>query len=152
MLITITRDMIRLGISKGGYNKKQLQALGVPWPPEKGWIDRFHNIQIDETAYKRFLSLKGKSGRKKKPSKNRVAKDDFLESYEWRKLRYRALLKEGKRCQCCGRSPKDGIILHVDHIKPRKKYPQLALSIENLQILCHECNHGKGNWDETDHR
>ena len=27
-----------------------------------------------------------------------------------------------------------------------------ALEITNLQILCHECNHGKGNWDQTDWR
>ena len=56
------------------------------------------------------------------------------------------------RCQCCGNSPKTGAVLNVDHIKPRKKYPELALDINNLQILCEECNHGKGNWDETDWR
>ena len=33
-----------------------------------------------------------------------------------------------------------------------KLFPQLALDVDNLQILCHECNHGKGNWDMTDWR
>ncbi len=42
--------------------------------------------------------------------------------------------------------------MHVDHIKPRRKYPELALSRSNLQVLCNLCNHGKGNWDETDWR
>ena len=42
--------------------------------------------------------------------------------------------------------------MNVDHIKPRKKYPELALDKSNLQVLCEECNHGKGNWDETDWR
>ena len=42
--------------------------------------------------------------------------------------------------------------IHVDHIKPRKLFPHLALDVNNLQILCHECNHGKGNWDQTDWR
>ena len=45
-----------------------------------------------------------------------------------------------------------GAVMNVDHIKPRRIYPDLALSLENLQVLCHECNHGKGNWDMTDWR
>lgn len=77
---------------------------------------------------------------------------EFLKSYAWKKLRYQALLKYEKKCMCCGRTPKDGVQIHVDHIKPRKRYPGLALDINNLQILCGDCNHGKGNWDETDHR
>lgn len=42
--------------------------------------------------------------------------------------------------------------MNVDHIKPRKLFPELALDPDNLQVLCHECNHGKGNWDMTDFR
>ena len=84
--------------------------------------------------------------------KVRVDNKDFLSSYAWRKLRMEALKKYGTRCQCCGNSPKNGIVLNVDHIKPRRKYPELALDINNLQILCEECNHGKGNWDQTDWR
>lgn len=76
----------------------------------------------------------------------------FLQTYEWRKLRINALMVNGRKCQCCGNTPKNGAILHVDHIKPRKRYPELALDIDNLQILCSECNHGKGNWCETDFR
>lgn len=76
----------------------------------------------------------------------------FLSTYEWRKVRMMALKKYGARCQCCGASPKDGAVMNVDHIKPRKLFPNLALDLDNLQILCHECNHGKGNWDKTDWR
>jgi 5-methylcytosine-specific restriction endonuclease McrA len=43
-------------------------------------------------------------------------------------------------------------VMHVDHIKPRSKYPHLALRESNLQVLCEACNLGKGNWDETDWR
>lgn len=86
---------------------------------------------------------------KKKPS---VSGDNFLMSYEWRSLRMMAIKKYGNKCMCCGASPSDGIVINVDHIKPRKRFPELSLDINNLQILCNVCNHGKGNWDTTDWR
>ena len=76
----------------------------------------------------------------------------FYESREWRNLRYKVLKKHGAKCQCCGRSAKDGIIIHVDHIKPRSKFPELELNEDNLQILCEDCNLGKSNRDDTDWR
>lgn len=78
--------------------------------------------------------------------------DAFLLSFEWRATRMMALKKHGASCQCCGASAKTGAVIHVDHIKPRQERPDLALDVENLQVLCHECNHGKGNWDQTDWR
>ena len=58
----------------------------------------------------------------------------------------------GMRCQACGASPSDGAVLNVDHIQPRLLFPELALHLENLQVLCGDCNEGKGNWDMTDAR
>ena len=81
-----------------------------------------------------------------------VTTKDFLYTYEWRKVRMEALKKYGPVCQCCGASPETGAVMNVDHIKPRKLFPSLAMDINNLQVLCHECNHGKGNWDQTDWR
>lgn len=78
--------------------------------------------------------------------------DAFLESYEWRRARMAALKRYGSKCQCCGATPQDGARMNVDHIKPRKLFPNLALDLNNLQVLCSECNHGKGNWDMTDWR
>lgn len=78
--------------------------------------------------------------------------DAFLRSFEWRALRMMALKKHGARCQCCGASPATGATMNVDHIKPRNAFPGLALQLDNLQVLCQECNHGKGNWDSTDWR
>lgn len=89
---------------------------------------------------------------KKRKSRIHATSDKFLESYEWRRLRMEVLKKYGASCQCCGANRKTGAVIHVDHIKPRKRFPELALDINNLQVLCHECNHGKGNWDMTDWR
>ena len=77
---------------------------------------------------------------------------EFLSSYEWRTVRMIALKREGAICACCGASPKTGAVMNVDHIKPRRTHPHLALDPENLQVLCDACNHGKGNWDDTDWR
>ena len=53
---------------------------------------------------------------------------------------------------CCGHRGTQDNPLQVDHIKPRSKFPHLALEISNLQVLCRDCNLGKGNRDATDWR
>ena len=70
---------------------------------------------------------------------------DFLMSFEWRKLRLETLRRYGAKCQCCGATPATGAVMNVDHIKSRRRHPELALDPENLQVLCGDCNHGKGN-------
>ena len=77
---------------------------------------------------------------------------DFYQTWAWKSVRYQALKKYGAKCMLCGATPADGAKICVDHIKPRSQYPELALDINNLQILCDECNVGKGAWDKTDWR
>lgn len=101
-------------------------------------------VLVDPKKYE----LEQKVGKKPAYAKS----DAFLKSYEWRKVRMQAIKRYGAKCMCCGATPATGAAMNVDHIKPRKHYPQLALDLENLQILCGPCNHGKGNWDETDWR
>lgn len=99
----------------------------------------------------RFSGAAGVVSRPKTEAIRRA--DPFLESYAWRQLRMKALIQQGRRCLCCGATPGDGkTVLHVDHIKPRRLFPELALELSNLQVLCDVCNHGKGNWDQTDWR
>lgn len=76
----------------------------------------------------------------------------FLQSRDWKSVRLLALQKYGNKCMACGNTPEFGAVLHVDHIKPRKLYPSLALDIKNLQILCQDCNQGKANWSFQDFR
>jgi hypothetical protein len=76
----------------------------------------------------------------------------FYSSSEWKAIRYKALAVAGGRCACCGATSATGAVLHVDHIKPRSKFPELALDIANLQVLCRSCNEGKSNIDQTDWR
>jgi len=77
---------------------------------------------------------------------------DFYWSDAWRRLRYQALRASNGECELCHMLPSRGKPLHVDHIKPRSKYPELELDPKNLQVLCYDCNLGKGNTDEIDWR
>lgn len=69
----------------------------------------------------------------------------FYKSAAWRKLRFSVLKTNGAICVACGASSKTGAVLHVDHIKPRSQYPELALDAANLQVLCEDCNLGKAD-------
>ena len=87
-----------------------------------------------------------------KPARGYTSSEEFFSSREWLELRYDAFQIYGRVCGCCGASPDSGVVLHVDHIYPRYKHPDLALDIRNLQILCERCNQGKGSTDTTDFR
>ncbi|MAF42865.1 MAG: hypothetical protein CMI54_01675 [Parcubacteria group bacterium] len=101
--------------------------------------------------------LKRKKGHneKNKARKSALTKlsKEFYYSDEWRRLRVRVLEKYKCKCMMCGRSPKKhGVVIHVDHIKPRSKNPELSLDFDNLQLLCEDCNLGKSNKYQTDWR
>ena len=70
----------------------------------------------------------------------------------WLRLRYMALESAKSQCACCGLGVKDGIVLHVDHIKPLALCPELAFDPNNLQVLCTDCCLGRSRSDETDFR
>jgi 5-methylcytosine-specific restriction endonuclease McrA len=95
------------------------------------------------------------TGYKQKSKKSEIVNcDNIYDTWTWKDLRYQALSLHGRRCMSCGKSPRkdNSVVLHVDHIKPVIKHPELALDINNLQVLCGDCNQGKGYWDETDFR
>jgi len=81
-----------------------------------------------------------------------VSVPSFYDSREWLSVRYEALRMSEGRCVCCGQRPTADNPLHVDHVKPRSKFPALALTLSNLQVLCKKCNLGKSDKDDTDWR
>lgn len=72
-------------------------------------------------------------------------KSEFYSTNEWRHIRWEVLRASDMACVVCGRGRAHGIVLHVDHIKPRSKFPWLELVKSNLQVLCADCNIGKGS-------
>ena len=76
----------------------------------------------------------------------------LLASPEWKTLRRKVIQKYGAKCEKCSAIPTDPKKVHVDHIKPRKYFPELSMEESNLQVLCARCNKIKGNIDWTDYR
>lgn len=72
-----------------------------------------------------------------------------MKTKAWLELRYQVFKRDGKVCALCGSNKAP---LHVDHIKSRFWYPKLYKDLNNLQVLCHDCNIGKGCGDSTDWR
>jgi len=111
------------------------------------------SINIIDKPKKKFKANKSKRKKKKTRFKQSKKSMEFYRSREWLELRYRVLRIYKAKCMCCGRTPQEhGITVHVDHIKPRSKYPKLELDLENMQVLCAACNFGKSNIDNTDWR
>jgi 5-methylcytosine-specific restriction endonuclease McrA len=141
----------------------EAKAFGIPWPLPSGWIQKYGS---DEISSNQSIALQTALQKSNKPSAAKglqvlqdawlvlqntpeVTSRVFLASKAWKRLRYKALRLHGNKCQCCGASPNTGAVLNVDHILPRRLFPQHALQLENLQVLCADCNEGKGNWDMT---
>jgi 5-methylcytosine-specific restriction endonuclease McrA len=127
------------------------EHLQTPWDGT-----RQHGFELAVALVGEVVPVVRVSRRKRSQAKTVAASfsasDAFLTTYEWRRLRMEVIKERGARCECCGATPVDGVVINVDHIKPRLKHPELALVKANLQVLCNICNHGKGNWDETDWR
>jgi 5-methylcytosine-specific restriction endonuclease McrA len=85
--------------------------------------------------------------KKKKPHKAH-----HLNMRIWKPIRKVIIEKYGTTCMRCKVNPSLARDAHVDHIKPKSKYPDLKYDKSNLQILCKKCNFEKGNVSETDYR
>jgi hypothetical protein len=144
----------------------EAKAFGIQYPPASGWLRLHGDIEIDSGMARRLRAALEKSDKPSAKDGLRVLDiawlelksspdatgDLFLQSKAWKRLRIQALNKYGRKCQCCGASPSTGAVLNVDHVLPRRLFPALALHLDNLQVLCGDCNEGKGNWDMTDSR
>lgn len=135
---------------KPAQEKKSIRDQQREWFIKTGrWIDRAGNVtDIDNDLIKEIKSTQSWAH----PDLGTKKYSDFYKSRQWLELRYLALSSAKGKCACCGATSHEGAQLHVDHIKPRSRFPGLELSLENLQVLCSQCNLGKGSWGEDDWR
>ena len=65
---------------------------------------------------------------------------------KWKRKQY--YLQEGRCITCQKQISLKGS--HIDHIKPLSRYPSLAIALDNLRILCADCNLRKGEKELLD--
>lgn len=130
----------------------------------KAYVYSLENKTVSKVLSEKISLRRAK--RKKMGSRKRKVKeakeveyiqsDKFLNNKEWKTLRLKVRQHYKDICMKClvqgGYANEGGVILHVDHIIPRKIAPKLALDFDNLQILCAECNKAKGNKNQIDYR
>lgn len=122
--------------------------IGVEASPKDVFKLESHYIEMADTEAEcdAFLRLLARATKKEM-----VKKFDY-QSDEFRMLRHKVFLRDGERCAKCGAKHSYNNWLEIDHIKPVSKYPALVMDIDNLQVLCRNCNRLKSNIDETDYR
>lgn len=116
---------------------------------EKQRAENRERQRLAEIEKKRVCASTRASSR---PPNYREERDSFLASQEWRQLRYDTLRRHGAQCQACNAPRSAGRVMHVDHIQPMWTHWHLRADPKNLQVLCEDCNVGKGAWDDTDWR
>ena len=125
---------------------KGFQKGFIPWNKGlKGWtkgtgagFQKGHPTFISKESYKRAGEKKSGSG-----------------SGTWvgGKIKYwinQAKIRDNYTCQVCGL--KDLEIMEVDHIKPKSKFPELTLELNNLLTLCPNCHARKTNREKKQNK
>lgn len=59
-MFTITKHWLSQnssGEGRGGWTKSQLEAIGIGWPPPKGWIDALIGSMIEDNQRAQFERL-----------------------------------------------------------------------------------------------
>lgn len=98
------------------------------------------NVKLDKKDHKSQL-LVNKIKLKYDPRNQFNTWKTSQEGKQWKKQKYQ---QQQNCCSIC----KKKIELkgsHIDHIKPISKYPNLSLTLSNLQIACWQCNTSKSN-------
>jgi 5-methylcytosine-specific restriction endonuclease McrA len=66
---------------------------------------------------------------------------DSIEGKAWKQQQFDSI---AGKCPGCGVTFTIGHFV-IDHIKPLRSHPALAIELGNLQLLCHPCNLSKGS-------
>jgi hypothetical protein len=119
--------------------------------PSSAKVDRAPDI-IDPSRRHEYAGVEGVLSEGEVPYSTTL---EFYNSRGWKRCRY-GFLREWRSlcdpvCMCC-RVSEQTKLLNVDRILPLKNNWFLRYDWNNLQVLCEDCNIGKGSTDTTDFR
>jgi len=109
-----------------------------------GEVFRDPDRQIRQLSQQGYLIKVGKGVYRYEPD---AVKNRELEEFSAAQKK-QILQRDGYRCVICGRGEKDGVELHVDHIKPKELGGKAT--IENGQTLCSPHNFMKKTLKQTE--
>lgn len=118
------------------------------WKPDKQTREALR-LDKPKKRRKRYKPRNRVKGNSRKAKICNLPSSEFYDTKQWKMLRFKVLAMYGRKCMRCDAVD---VEMHVDHIKPRSKYPGLSLAIRNLQVLCKFCNEEKSNLHSTDYR
>lgn len=114
------------------------------WKKRTGKVFRDPDRMIRSLAQRGFLIKVAKGIYRYDPNlKTNRYLEDFTEEQK-----KEILMRDGYKCVICGKGLKDGVELHVDHIKPKDLGGKAT--IENGQTLCAQHNFMKKNFKQTE--
>ena len=105
------------------YYRRRKKKIKLVANPRKVVVEHFSNISLEETK-------------------------KFYNTDEWQSLRKEYMEKNKAKyfkCNYCDENVSLNKTLNIDHIKPLKTHWHLRLDINNLQILCQDCNKFKAS-------
>lgn len=129
---------VKMPISKY-YASTYVKRFGSWRKALEAFIEYINDDSTEEAELKSDITQEWSLGKKSK-KKPRRTKREISE-----RLRFSILLRDGFRCQSCGKSPvtTHGVELQVDHIIAWANGGETTR--ENLETKCNKCNLGKGN-------
>lgn len=125
-------------------HQEAVDWLTAEWKKRTREVFRDPDRGIRSLSQEGFLQKIGKGVYRYDP--NHVVKRE-LEDFSAAQ-KQEILARDGYQCVICGRGRKDGIELHVDHIKPKDFGGEAT--IENGQTLCAQHNFLKKNLKQTE--
>ena len=61
-MFEVTEDWVKAFQSgNGGWNRAQLECIGINWPPRQGWIKRAVGRKISDEQRQQFEALRGRT-------------------------------------------------------------------------------------------